>query len=377
MTNPFRYGGVVSADAFCNRRSELSDLRRAIDNSERMFLYSERRLGKTSLIQLLLSRLPKRDYLTIYVDLWPTDGLPSFATTVAEAIALSTSTKSDKLLETAKEMFAPLSPSLTLDSSGNPSLKFGIVRSMPKQIDIQEILNVPGKLSQKMNRKVVVVFDEFRRLIEYENDLVERTLRSVVQTEENVAWLLLGSRKHLIQRMFLDQERPLYRSAGHYPLGMIGTEHWLPFIRERFLKANKEIEDEVILSLCELSEGHPFYTQHLAHALWELTPFNDDATPTLLNEALSLLLQRESYAFTTLWESLTRNHQRFLRGLALEAKGVAPFSSGFIARYGLRSASNAQRAAETLLERDVVDRENGSFTITDRFLRLWIQRTAE
>ncbi len=36
--------------------------------------------------------------------------------------------------------------------------------------------------------------------------------------------------------------------------------------------------------------------------------------------------------------------------------------------------SNAQRAVDGLLDRDVIDRENGSYLITDRFFRLWVQR---
>ena len=59
MKNPFEYGGVVGGSAFCNRKKELSDLVRAMENSEKLFLYSERRLGKTSLIHYALSKLPK------------------------------------------------------------------------------------------------------------------------------------------------------------------------------------------------------------------------------------------------------------------------------------------------------------------------------
>jgi uncharacterized protein len=39
----------------------------------------------------------------------------------------------------------------------------------------------------------------------------------------------------------------------------------------------------------------------------------------------------------------------------------------------LDSPSNAQRAVDALLERDIIDRDNGSFLISDRFFRLWIQ----
>ena len=37
MKNPFEYGGVVGGSAFCNRKKELSDLVRAMENSEKLF----------------------------------------------------------------------------------------------------------------------------------------------------------------------------------------------------------------------------------------------------------------------------------------------------------------------------------------------------
>jgi hypothetical protein len=43
MKNPFQYGGVVRGDAFCNRREEVGDLLRAMENGEKLFVYSERR----------------------------------------------------------------------------------------------------------------------------------------------------------------------------------------------------------------------------------------------------------------------------------------------------------------------------------------------
>ena len=61
-------------------------------------------------------------------------------------------------------------------------------------------------------------------------------------------------------------------------------------------------------------------------------------------------------------------------GLASEAATVKPFAGEFVRRSGLGSPSNAQRAVDGLLDRDVIDRENGSYIIMDRFFRLWVQR---
>ena len=89
---------------------------------------------------------------------------------------------------------------------------------------------------------------------------------------------------------------------------------------------------------------------------------------------MDTLLAREGYAYSTLWDSMSVNQRRFLTGTALENRPVEAYSSRFLARYGLGSASSAQRAAENLLARDVIDREGGGFMIVDRFLKLWIRR---
>jgi hypothetical protein len=54
MRNPFEYGGMVSGEAFCNRGKETSDLVRAMENGEKLFVFSERRFGKTSLVRAAL-----------------------------------------------------------------------------------------------------------------------------------------------------------------------------------------------------------------------------------------------------------------------------------------------------------------------------------
>ena len=364
----------MSAEAFCNREQELADLMRAAENAERLFIYAERRLGKTSLVKLMLDQLPKDTYLPVYVDLWSTDGTDRFITTLAKALTEATSTRIDKLLETAKALFRTLRPSITTDEAGNPSLQFGIVKRDEHQPELEEVLSAPPKIARQQKRRLIIVFDEFQQLLAYDDDLVERSLRSAVQTHKDVGYLFLGSRKHLIQQMFLDTNRPLYRAAGHYPLGPIATEHWVPFIRERFEQIDKAISDALIEQLCTLTEGHPFYTQHLAHALWEQTEPGGEVVEEGLDAALDLLLRRESYAYTTLWESLTKNQQRLLRGLAAESPGAKPFAGAFVERYRLGTPSRVQRATQSLITKDIIDRDNGAFAITDRFFKLWIQR---
>jgi hypothetical protein len=379
MPNPFEYGGIVEERAFCNRREELDDLRRAAENGDRLLVYAERRMGKTSLVRRMTSRLPPEEYLPIYVDLWATQGAESMAQAVAQAVTEAAATRAEQMLETARALFSRLVPSLTVDpTSGQPRVEFGVEATGSAGKDavpsLKEALDSPERLAEReAARRVVVVYDEVQQLAAFDSPQAERLLRSRVQMHQDVAYLFLGSRKHLIRQMFMEEKRPLYQAAGHYPIGPIATEHWRPFIRERFTEGERPIEDAVIDELCERTGGHPYYTQHLAHDLWEVTPRGEPAARGCLQKAEDLLLRRLGHTYTVLWESLTKNQQALLRGLAAEGPEAQPFSAEFLGARGF-AASSAHRAAEALLERDVIDKEAGGYLITDRFLSVWLAR---
>lgn len=373
MQNPFTYGGVVGAEAFCNRRRELTDLKRFIENGDRVFLYSERRLGKTSLVKRALEQLPRKQVLGAYVDLWPTDNETGMAAAIARAISHSLATTPSKVLEAAQEFFSRLLPNLKVDGSGVPQLSFSLKDTAPQAPALEEVLRVPGEIARRKDKRVALVLDEFQRILEYGSDRAERILRSAMQEQPEVAFLFLGSRKHLVRGMFLDQNRPLYRSGAHYPLGPIETSAWLPFVRKRFERTGRRISRERVVELVELTDGHPFYTQHLCHALWELCLSGEDADGKLLQQALSVLLDRESYAYSALWESFTQNQRRLLRELARD-EGSAVFGAEFLQASGLRTASSAQRSVDGLIARDVLDGDGSGLAFSDRFFRLWVLR---
>ena len=78
-------------------RQEKADLVAAVRNREKLFVFSERRFGKTSLVKSVLARLPKKQTVAAYVDLWPTDSEAAFV------ITLSKSASSTAMFQAAKQ----------------------------------------------------------------------------------------------------------------------------------------------------------------------------------------------------------------------------------------------------------------------------------
>jgi hypothetical protein len=372
MENPFKYWLVVEEEDFCNRKKELQELLKIMQAGGRAFMYSERRCGKTSLVKLALTKLPKKNYVTAYIDLWNTDSDVSFITTVAKAYSEALSRNIEKAVETSKRLFSHLKPSITLDDQGSPILTFGVTRSTRLDPELEEILAAPEKIASA-GKRVVIVFDEFQQILVYGRDDIERQLRSVIQHQKDISYIFLGSRKHVVREMFLKGSRPLYRSAAQFPLGSISEEDWQPFIKERFSRTQKKISSKLIHTIIELTQGHPFYTQYLCNVSWELCKSRGEVNEAIIRQALQTVLEKERYTYIVLWESLTLNQQRFLRALAIEENKAKPFSAEFLQRHRLGSASSAQRVIHSLLDKDLVDQENSSYIILDRFLRLWLR----
>jgi uncharacterized protein len=189
MRNPFRYGGIVTGDSFCNRVEEQRDLLRAMEDCEKIFLYSERRMGKTSLVQQVLTQLPKDRFLPVYIDLWPTDSLRSCVSLIAKSVSESLSDPVGKVMQFTKRFFSHLRPSVSLDDDGKPVVSFNLIRSNVGDPDIDSVLTVPDKIAKERGKTPIIVFDEFQRILEYESDLFERKIRSTIQSHDaRIRW---------------------------------------------------------------------------------------------------------------------------------------------------------------------------------------------
>ena len=75
---------------------------------------------------------------------------------------------------------------VTLDDEGKPKVTFGVSRSSSASLELEQVLAAPAQIAARGKRRVVVVFDEIQRILEYESDKVERQLRSIVQARDGL-----------------------------------------------------------------------------------------------------------------------------------------------------------------------------------------------
>ncbi len=375
MKNPFKYGEIVAEESFCNRETEQRELKEHMESGQNVLVLSERRMGKTSLLRVIMDEMTEADYSCAYIDLLPTENRVDFAERLAKSFAETLQSPVENILKTVKDWFSGFRFTPEYDTATD-SISFSVnFQGNENKLELDKVLAVPEKISERRETGVIVVFDEIQQIKQYPDDFVERKLRSVIQHHPDVTYIFLGSRRHVVEDMFLEQSSPFYRSSKTYPLEPIAGDDWIPFLQKHFQAGERKVTVEFLEDICELTEGHPYYTQHLCSVIWGLTEPGDILDDELLQAAMERILSEEDYTYTSIIESLTTNQRKLLIALAEEEKESPKiYSENFRNKHRLGNSSTVDTAKKALLKRGLLDVEEKNVFIVDRFFKRWICR---
>jgi uncharacterized protein len=375
-TNPFLYGRTVSGSAFIDREEEIKGITASLERGQSVILFSPRRYGKTSLIKQALSHLEKRGLLVFYMDLYRITSLDRFASYYSQTVLSSLRSKADKIFTIVKTLIPSLKPKLTYTEPNLPSIEVELtMEALRKQSTFSEMFDFLENYCKKKKLRGCVVFDEFQEISGFDADgRLEREMRSAFQHHELVSYAFLGSKMHLMKKIFKDKNRPFYNFGNHFELGTIDVAYWVPFIKAGLGKAGASLEIEDCGRIVALTGGHPYYTQMICSELWERIAHAGSAPASvLLEDALQAVLTKSNYAFIEIWDALSTIERRLIFGIA-ETGEAAPFATDFLRKYQLGAASSVQRMIERLIQKGLIDRTDSGYRLIDPILALWIKR---
>lgn len=373
LENPFLTKGYESAEYFCDRDDETATLISNIKNGRDTTLVSPRKFGKTGLILHTFETIKKKrlKFDTLYVDIYATLSLGDFTKTLAEAImqAFPERTSIGKAFLTFLKV---LRPTLTYDSiSGAPQLQFNYGSHAEKEYTLKSLF----EFLNTRDRGVVLAFDEFQQITEYPEKNVEALLRTYVQSMRNTRFIFCGSKKRLMAEMFTSAGRPFFSSTSMLTLGKIDGSKYADFIVRHFKEAGRSIDEESLAWILHWTRRHTFYTQALCN---EVFSRGTNVTIPTVKAAAQYILDRESNYFLQYRELLTRQQWLLLVAVAKEGKVSKLASAKFLQQYGIGSITNARRAAQSLVEKELLltteTKDKTEYQVYDVFLSHWLER---
>jgi hypothetical protein len=374
LTNPFSFGALALDDSFADREIELAELTSDIRNGQDVVVFAPRRCGKSSLVWRATRALAGEQVLVAQVDLMTTPTKEGLAAALAKSIYEQIASPLERVREKALAPFRGLRVQPTINvnpDDGSLSFGFGIAQR-PAEIDatLERLLELPAELGSARGRRAALVMDEFQEIVDIDPGL-PKLLRAVFQRQPEVAHVYLGSKHHIMERIFNDANEPFWRSAKSTELGMIPAEPFATFIVDRFHGGGREVDDEIVGEILARTGGHPYATQELCYFLWEQTPPEATASGANLALALGAVLRSEHAHFSLLWDGASAVQKQVLQALAREAGH--PFSAAYRDRHSLPAATNVQKALAALTKQELVNGEAGAYRITEPFLAEWLR----
>ena len=373
VVNPFNFGALALDEAFADREDQRAELASDMRNGQDVVVFAPRRLGKSSLAWSAARVVAAEDVLVAQVDLMTTPTKARLAAALADSIFEQIASRLERVKETALAPFRRLlvQPTVTVDpEDGSYSFSFDVgERPADADATIERLLRLPAELAAGRGRRAVLIMDEFQQVVEIDPRL-PNLMRAVFQQQPEVSHVYLGSKRHIMERIFSNENEPFWRSAKAMELRPIEPVAFVPFIVDRFEAAGKAIAPDLAYRILDHTAGHPYATQQLCYFLWQRTRDGEAASEELLSHALEDVLRSEHTHFTLLWESATPNQKLVMEALAREPGH--PFRAEYRHRHGLGPATNAQRALKALEQREIVSGRAGAYRLAEPFLSEWL-----
>lgn len=373
MENPFNYLQLATGDQFYDRLELRRDLRsRFLSGQSSVVLYGPRRYGKSSLVAELVRDLEKAGIPCVTLDVMKVPSIDLFVSAYAAKVYRRLAPVRFEFRKLGT-FLKSLRPKMTIGQSGEAALTFEPFDAPIGPEALSEVLDLPQRLLSGKGR-AVVVFDEFQEVKELlPDDGFERTMRSAVQSHRNVSYIFLGSRHHLLRRMFTDHNRPFYRSAVTIQLDKPPLEESVRFVVDRFASAGKTIAQETAELLVGRIENIPYFIQQLGFETFRIV---DDArrksvSPADVEAAYANLSGFNRDQYEQLMLTLSTSQKKLLIALAHEK--TAEFSEAYRRKHMLGVSSTVNSNKAKLMEDGLLELADGQYTVADPFFAQFLR----
>jgi hypothetical protein len=230
------------------------------------------------------------------------------------------------------------------------------------------------KFLNQLDISILFAIDEFQEIKKYDNQVpFEGKLRSLTQQSNNVKFIYSGSEQHLLNEIFNEYNMPFYQSTRMVSIGKIEHQEYYNFILKHFKKAKREVNAKIIDHILKISHLHTYYVQAIANYLYslEISPKSIPEFEIIFRE----FILEKSVFYSELPERLTKHQFSALKSLAKLVNVENPTSADFMELSNIRSSSSMHRAINSLLDKQLIIKENGKLRMYDVFLEHYLRFT--
>ena len=354
MTNPFKFGVLVDNEFFTDRSDELKQVQWTLNSENHLILISPRRFGKSSLVTKAVNA-SGRPYISLNMQ-----------------NMLSVDDLASKLLRELFRLY-PMERIKHLMShfriipmvSTNP-ITNGIDVSFQPVLNSMVLLEDAMALIEKVStegKRLVVVLDEFQEILNIRKGL-DKQLRSIMQEQQHLNYVLLGSQESMMTEIFERKKSPFYHFGRLMHLDKIPYDDFKEYVSARLPLKEQDKLNGIVEEILAFTNLHPYYTQQLSAQVWDMMTY-EKLVDGVVDAAISNIVRTHDLDFERLWLNFNRTDRSIMMSLC---KGVNPLQNRKVA------TSTSFSGIKRLMKNGYVIRMR-DYEIEDPFFKEWIIRS--
>ena len=350
MENPFKYGAIVEAGFFTDRIEEVAYISHFVNSANHLILISPRRFGKSSVVAKAIKQSGRK---SITVNLQQVTSVADLSAKLLREFFKVHPMERVKHLITHFRVIPSVTTNLVtglMEVSFQPG-----VNPLTLLEDVMELIE---KAHTEQDR-IIVVLDEFQDILDIA-PLLDKQLRSIMQTQKNINYILLGSQESMMTEIFERKKSPFYHFGELMRLGKLPRKEFHQYLSERLKSCFAERYDELANQILDYTGCHPYYSQQLASNVWFIGTLQPEKEDPLLT-AIDNIVTSHGLDYERMWMNFNRTNKWILQHLANE-KAL---------QTGEYPTSTIYSALKRLQKEGYVIYSN-RYEIEDPFFREWI-----
>lgn len=368
MSKPFIYSKIAEGVHFVGRQEEVKRLCTDFIFLTNTAVTAPQGRGKSSLIHkaALEARHMEKSLRFAFVELSNVRNEERFFELLAQGVLKAVSKSQADVVENVKKYFHGITPRVAFDADGSFAVDFDWEEI---RRNIEQLIDLPFTVAKDMGVKMVVCIDDFSAISHFSDpDALMDIFKTRWPRHTGVAYCISSDPQPVTEK-FLKSTPMFYRYGDMLSLGGIARSEMVRLIRERFADGGKYLDAEISYLIMDLTDGHAFYTQQLAHLSWLGTSVVCSREVVL--ESFETIVDQMDMVFKNITESLTTQQLCYLH--AVLAGETVISTSEVLHRHHITSATSASRSKVALLERGVVCNVDGRICLADPVYAYWLK----
>jgi uncharacterized protein len=371
MANPYHYGTPVSGDQFAGREQETSGLVARMRDGINVVVISPRRYGKTSLLARAAARMRDDDAAVVEINVLRCRDVATFAAQLANQAYRLKGGRWHRVRQAVPEFLRRLrvSPSVTFEGD-QPKFSFAPALTVEDaETVIADVYAVLEELSQR--KPAVLVLDEFQAITTLGTHLPS-LFKALADAHPHVSLVLAGSKKHLMERLVVSADAPLFGMAERFALDVLPDDVMTAYLRTRADVGGKPMSQAAAERLVELAGPVPNDVQQLAYEVFNVAERR--ITVEDVERGLLIAVEHEATLHADRFESLAAGQRRVLSELA-SSPATEPYAASFARDVALATAGSVRTALEALLADELVSVRGGVYRVANPFFAAWLRES--